>query len=96
MTRKAHQLKNFARIGTLSDRSGGTMEGRTVARGTAGLMVALDNALKALTLGDAGDIDVVADLEGGNVEGLAELETTGIRDANLAPVKVVSVEEVVK
>ena len=46
--------------------------------GPAAEVVALDRALEALALGGAGDLDLLADLEGLDGDGVADLQLAGL------------------
>src|SRR3954447_8557035 len=61
-----------------ADRAGGAHVVRAVALGAAAEVVALDRALEALALADAGDLDLGARLEGRGGHGVADLQLAGL------------------
>src|SRR6478609_3317407 len=70
-------LEHARRRGRGTDRAGGTLVVRAVGLGAGGEVVALDRALEALALTDAGDLDLLADREGLDGDGVTDDELTG-------------------
>lgn len=76
-------LEDARRIGALTDRTGVTLEVRTMRHRTAALTPALDATLEALTLGGADDVDLldISEISDGN--DLADLVLLAVLDADL-------------
>src|SRR5947209_3427426 len=77
-TRAADAAKDARGRSRGADRAWRAHVMRAVRLGTAGKVVALDRALKALALGLARDLDAVADLEGVHGHGLSDQELAGL------------------
>src|SRR5205085_2607523 len=71
VARAADALEHARGRGRSADRARRAHVVRAVALGAAGEVVALDRPLEALALGDARDLDLRADLEGGGGHGVA-------------------------
>src|SRR4051794_12702206 len=78
LARPADALEHARRVGGGADRARRAHVVRAVAHGAAGEVVALDRALEALALRGAGDLDLVAGLEGLDRHGLAHRQLAGL------------------
>src|SRR3954470_19446318 len=78
LARPADALENARGVGGGADRARRAHVVRAVADGAAGEVVALDGALEALALRDAGDLHLVAGLEGLDGDGLPDGELAGL------------------
>src|SRR3954452_19273168 len=78
LARAADALEHARGVGGGADRARRAHVVRAVAHGTAGEVVALDRALEALALRHAGDLDLVAGLEGLDRDGLADRQLAGL------------------
>src|SRR4051794_3890507 len=74
----ADALHHAGGPGGRADRARGAHVVRAVGLRTALEVVALDRALEALALGGAGDLDLLADLEGLDRHGVADLQLGGL------------------
>src|SRR3954468_21634389 len=78
LARPADALEHARGVGGGADGARRAHVVRAVADGAAGEVVALDGALEALALRDAGDLDLVAGLEGLDRDGLPDGELAGL------------------
>src|SRR3954470_3486035 len=78
LARAADALEHACGVRGGADRARRAHVVRAVAHGTAGEVVALDRALEALALRHAGDLDLVAGLEGLDRDGLADGQLAGL------------------
>src|SRR3954454_17876600 len=78
LARPADALEHARRVGGGADRARRAHVVRAVAHRAAGEVVALDRALEALALRGAGDLDLVAGLEGLDRHGLANRQLAGL------------------
>src|SRR3954451_6592669 len=78
VARAADALEHARGRGRGADRAGGAHVVRAVALGAAAEVVALDRALEALALADAGDLDLGAGLEGRGGHGVTDLQLAGL------------------
>ncbi len=76
-------LEDARRIGALTDRTGVTLEVRTMRHRTAALTPALDATLEALTLGGTDDVDLLDISEISDGDDLADLVLLAVLDADL-------------
>src|SRR3954453_16639407 len=77
VARAANALEHARGRGARADRARRAHVVRAVARGPAAELVALDRALEALALADAGDLDLLAGRERVGGDGVAALELAG-------------------
>src|SRR4051812_36284001 len=78
LARPADALEHARGVGGGADRARRAHVVRAVAHGAAGEVVALDRALEALALRDAGDLDGLAGLERLDRDGLADGQLAGL------------------
>src|SRR4051794_23739773 len=78
LARVLHALEHARRGRGRADRAGGADVVRAVGLGAGVEAVALDRPLEALALGDAGHLDLLADLEGRDGHGVADLQLAGL------------------
>src|SRR3954469_8546613 len=78
LARPADALEHARGVGGGADRTRRAHVVRAVAHGAAGEVVALDRALEALALRDAGDLDLLAGLEGLDRDGLTDGQLAGL------------------
>ena len=83
MTGHLDALEDARRIGALTDRTGVTLEVRTMRHRTAALTPALDATLEALTLGGTDDVDLLDISEISDGDDLADLVLLAVLDADL-------------
>src|SRR3954469_17522713 len=78
LARAADALEHPRRRRRRADRAGRAHVVRAVALGAAAELVALDRALEALALADAGDLDLLAGLERRGGHGVADRQLAGL------------------